>query len=131
VVDEDVRQRALLRLYGGEGRSLICEDLVISEVALDEWERSTPTAALRPSGVESTTIRLEVRNRSRTLRTIAWATAALALMASASGWFAVVVGLPLGLLAMGASRIARSHGAFFMAAAAVIVAVVWLVLDRL
>ena len=67
----------------------------------------------------------------RVLNATAWVVSAIALLASASGWFAVVVGLPMGVLGLVLARLARNRRALFLAAVAVAVALAWLLIDLL
>jgi hypothetical protein len=55
----------------------------------------------------------------------------MALWASAGGWFAVVVGLPMGVLGLVLARVARNRRAVILAAVAVAVALTWLLVDLL
>jgi hypothetical protein len=48
---DDVRREALLRLYAGQERRDICEDLGIDDRQLTDWEATTPTSDLRPAGL--------------------------------------------------------------------------------
>jgi len=48
---DDLRQRALLRLYAGESPDSICADLSITVDQLAEWDRNTEPEELRPAGL--------------------------------------------------------------------------------
>ena len=72
---------------------------------------------------------MPVAPNQQAFRTAAWVIAGIALAASLSGWFAVVVGLPLGIVGMLTARVARNQRALLTAVLAVCVALLWVLID--